>query len=95
MVKYLIFLYEQEAIDFVNQINTCMGYPKNGTITYYNSPDVMCEYDSMTGDSLQIGYGILIKDFIIDCLTQEQKGDIIILPDNMNCCNAFSGQTIN
>lgn len=93
MVNYLIFLYEQEAIDFITQINNCMGYPKDGTLTYYGLPDVMCEYDSITGDSLQIGYGIQIKDFIFDCLTTEQKSNIMILPDNINTCLTFSGTT--
>lgn len=93
MVKYLIFLQEQEAIDFVDQVNTCMGYPSTGTTTYYGSPDLMCEYDELTNQKQEIGYGIMIKDFILDCLTQQQLDDILILPANINCCVAFSGAT--
>lgn len=93
MVKYLIFLEEQEAVDFVEQINTCMGYPATGTTTYWGIPDVMCEYDELTGETLQIGYGIIIKDFILGCLTQQQLDDILILPANINCCESFSGTT--
>lgn len=87
MNEYIIFINEQEAIDLINQINTCMGWPDgNGTITWQVLPDNMCEFDLTTGDKLPIGYGVIIQDRIIDCLTEEQKGEVFVLPSNINTC---------
>ena len=93
MVKYIIFLQKPEAEAFIEQINSCMGYPNDsGTITY-SIPDLMCEYDEQTGESWQMGWGVEILDNIIPCMTEQQKGDILILPNNINLCG-FSGSTI-
>lgn len=86
MNQYIIFINEQEAIDLINQINTCMGYPSDGTITWQVSPDDMCEFDLATGEKLPIGYGVIIKDRIIDCLTEEQLTEVFTLPSNINTC---------
>ena len=93
MVKYLIFIYIGEAFDFINQINQCKGYPDSNTLTYVDAPDLMCEFDYETETSKQIGYGVVIKDFIMDCLTEQQISDILILPNNINICTPFSGTT--
>lgn len=92
MVNYIIFLQKPEAEDFIQQINTCMGYPNENTTTY-SEPDLMCEYDESTGSSWNIGWGVQILDYIIPCMTEEQKADIFNLPANMNLCG-FSGSTI-
>ena len=84
--KYIIFLTEQEAIDLIDQINTCKGYPSNGTITWQDYPDEMCEFNLQTGDKINIGYGVIIEDRCLDCLTQNQIDEIIILPSNINTC---------
>jgi hypothetical protein len=92
MVKYIIFLQKPEAEQFIQQINTCMRYPSDGTTTYAY-PDLMCEYDEQTGQSWQLGWGVEILDFIIPCMTEQQIADTFILPANMNVCIAFSGTT--
>ena len=86
MNQYIIFINEQEAIDLINQINICMGWPGDGTITWQVSPDNMCEFDLITGEKIDIGYGVIIEDRIIDCLTELQKSEILILPSNINTC---------
>jgi hypothetical protein len=86
MNQYIIFINEQEAIDLINQINTCMGWPGDGTITWQLSPDNMCEFDLTTGDKLPIGYGVIIQDRIYNCLTEEQKGEVFVIPSNINTC---------
>ena len=86
MNKYIIFIDEQEATDLITQINTCMGWPSDGTITWQETPDAMCEFNLSTGEKLPIGYGVIIKDRIFDCLTEEQKTEVFELPSNINTC---------
>jgi hypothetical protein len=86
-IQYLIFINDYEAVDLINQINTCMSWPDDqGTITWMINPDAMCEFDLQTGQKLPIGYGVEITDRIIDCLTPAQKKEILILPSNINTC---------
>lgn len=84
--KYIIFLNQQEATNLIAQINTCKGFPSGGTITWQDSPDFMCEFDLTTGDKTSIGYGVIIKDDIMDCLTEQQKSEVLVLPSNINTC---------
>lgn len=93
MVKYIIFLQKPEAESFIAQINQCMGYPNQSGTDTYSIPDLMCEYDEATGQSWQIGWGVEILDSILDCMTEQQKADILILPANINLCG-FSGTTV-
>lgn len=86
MNKYIILIIEQDAIDLIQQINVCMGYPKDGTITWQDGPDIMCEFDLSTGDKILIGYGVEIEDRILHCLTEEQLSEVFILPSNINTC---------
>jgi hypothetical protein len=86
MNEYIIFIQEQDAIDLINQINICMGWPSDGTITWQETPDLMCEFDLNTGQKIEIGYGVIIKDRIVNCLTELQKSEILILPSNINTC---------
>lgn len=96
MVNYIILINEQDAKDLITRINTCMGYPSDGTTTYMTSPDVMCEFDLETGQKQNIGYGILIKDSILDCLSIDEKGEVFTLPSNINTCSfVVSGATAN
>lgn len=84
---YILFTTSEEAMTFNQQINDCMGWPDGqGTNTWVEIPDDMCEFDLTTGDKISIGYGIVIKDRIIDCLTEAQKREILILPSNINTC---------
>jgi len=49
-----------------------------------------------TGEKQNIGYGILIKDFILDCLTTQEKEEVFALPSNINTCSfVVSGATAN
>ena len=86
MNQYIIFINEQEAIDLINQINLCMGWPSDGTITWQDIPDLMCEFDLNTGEKIEIGYGVIIEDRIVNCLTEEQLTEVFILPSNINTC---------
>ena len=86
MDKYIILINEQDAIDLIQQINICMGWPSDGTITWQDGPDVMCEFDLSTGEKILIGYGIEIQDRILHCLTEEQLSEVFILPSNINTC---------
>jgi hypothetical protein len=93
MVKYIIFLQKPEAELFIQWINDCMNYPDSSGTETYAFPDLMCEYDEATGQSWQIGWGVQILDSIMDCLSEQQIADILILPANMNVCLAYSGTT--
>ena len=86
MNQYIIFINEQNAIDLIKQINICMGWPSDGTITWQDIPDNMCEFDLITGEKIEIGYGVIIEDRIVNCLTELQKSEIFILPSNINTC---------
>lgn len=94
MTEYIIYPTEKEAIDLIDRINLCMGWPSNGTITWMENPDAMCEFDLTTGDKISIGFGVIIKDRIFDCLSAQEKSEVFVLPSNINTC-AFvvSGQT--
>jgi hypothetical protein len=93
MVKYIIFLQEPEAQAFIQQINTCKGYPNSSGTETYAYPDLMCEYDEQTNQTWPLGWGVEILDSITDCLTEQQIADILILPANINACALFSGTT--
>jgi hypothetical protein len=96
MEQYIIFNIQQEAIDLINQINTCMGWPNSQTETWMIQPDVICSFDFQTGDKVQIGYGIIINDTIYNCLTEIQKTEVFVLPSNYNVCSwDYSGTTIS
>jgi hypothetical protein len=86
MNEYIIFIQEQDAIDLIEQINMCMGWPNDGTITWQDVPDIMCEFDLNTGDKIQIGYGIEIEDRIKNCLTPQQLSEVFTIPSNINTC---------
>jgi len=66
MVKYLMFSTTQEVFDIIKQIDNCMSYPNDSTITWSYEP---IEYNGM--------YGVMIKDRIIHCLTDNQISSLI------------------
>ncbi len=86
MVNYIIYPDIQGANNLISQINTCMGYPSDGTTTWMTEPDWMCEFDLQSGEKTSIGYGVIIKDIIMDCLTEQQKSEVFSLPSNINTC---------
>jgi hypothetical protein len=87
MNEYIIFINEQDAVDLINKINTCMGWPSDGTNTWQITPDAMCEFDLNTGQKISIGYGVIIKDRIKGCLSSQELSEIIVLPSNINTCS--------
>jgi hypothetical protein len=94
MVKYIIFLQKPEAELFIQWINDCMNFPDSSGTETYGYPELICEYDEETGQFWQLGWGVEILDSILDCLTEQQKSDILILPANMNVCSVFTGSTL-
>jgi hypothetical protein len=96
----ILFNTELEAMTFVSQINTCKGFPtENGeTLTWQEIPYQLCRFGS-DNSSLFLGYAIVVKDEILDCMTTEQKTEILIPESNVNLCSYVppipSGSTIN
>jgi hypothetical protein len=96
----ILFNTETEAMSFVNQINTCKGFPtqNGGTLTWQETPYEICRFD-VSGSSLFIGYGIIVNDEIIDCMTAEQQGEILYPEANIQSCSwippLVSGSTQN
>lgn len=70
--KWIIYDDEQTAIDLINQIDVCEGFPTESTITYIESPEPFYLKDGMEF----IGYGIPVFSWIMRCLTQEQIDSI-------------------
>jgi hypothetical protein len=96
----ILFNTESEAMTFVSQINECKGFPTqdNETLTWQLSPYELCRFGE-DGSSLFLGYGIVVKDEILDCMTTEQKTEILTPESNVNLCSYVppipSGSTIN
>jgi hypothetical protein len=57
------------------------------TVTWMSSPSTICLFDLETGDKTNIGYGVVINDESIDCLTPNQRDEIITLQGNINLCS--------
>jgi hypothetical protein len=94
VVKYIIYIEKTEAEDLIERINQCLGFPNDsGTITY-SSVDNMCEYDSENDETVNLGWGVQILDYALECLTEEEKGNVFILPDNINTCAAFKSANL-
>lgn len=77
----------QQALDLIAQINDCMGFPQEGTTTW----DYVTAY--CTANIQTSGYtdfwGYVVKvdtEQLSDCLTQQQKDNIIQLPDGLGIC---------
>jgi len=86
---YLDFSTENEALVFNQQIDTCMGFPTpdGRTLTW---ADIKC-----MEDGISTHYLIIITDEIIDCLTEEQKNNIIQIQDSWFNCGSITGSTEN
>jgi hypothetical protein len=98
--KSILFNTEAEAMSFVSQINTCKGFPtENGdTLTWQETPYEICRF-SNNGSSLFIGYGIIVDNEIIECMTPQQQGEILNPEANIQSCSwvppVVSGSTQN
>jgi hypothetical protein len=96
----ILFNTDTEAMGFVSQINTCKGFPTadGATETWQQSSYELCRFD-VSGNSLFLGYAIIVDDEIIDCMTQSQQTEILYPEDNINFCSWIppvpSGTTAN
>ena len=75
-------------MNFVSQINVCKGFPTpdGTTLTWQEIPYEICRF-SEDGSSLFIGYGIIVDDEILDCMTTEQKSEILYPEVNIQSCS--------
>lgn len=94
-MSFIIFPDLSSAQNLNIQINSCMGYPNANTQTWMPEPYLMCEYNLETYEKISIGYGIIIKDEILNCLTPQQLQEVFVLPANINTCSQepFTGTT--
>lgn len=83
----ILFNTQQEAMDFVSQINACKGFPTSDgtTLTWQETPYEICRF-SQDGSSLFIGYGIIVNDEILECMTPQQQGEILYPEANVQSC---------
>ncbi len=100
-MEYIVYASSNSAEQLINEINQCKGWPSEDgfTLTWMANPNTICEFNLETGEQTQIGYGVVIKDEIIECLTEAQKLEIITLEGNINLCSWIppitSGSTEN
>lgn len=100
-MQYIVYNNLENGRSLISQIDSCKGFPTlDGlTQTWQLTPSPICEFNLETGEKTQIGYGIVIKDEILDCLTEVQKQEIISLQGNINLCSwepiIVSGDTAN
>lgn len=100
-MQYIIDINYFDAKNIISQINNCKGFPTPDglTQTWMIEPQNICEFNFENNTKQQIGYGVIIKDEIMDCLTTEQKAEIITLSGNIQLCSYIpiipSGTTIN
>lgn len=75
----------QEAITLVNKIDICLGLPTyDGKTSTWAIPN--CLQDGYSPTATTQNYFVIIKDECYDCLTEEEKGQIIIdLPYSISC----------
>lgn len=96
----ILFNTTTEANTFVSQINECKGFPTpdGQTITWQETPLELCRF-AQDGSSLFLGYAIIVKDEILDCMTEIQKTEILTPEANIELCSYIppipSGSTIN
>jgi hypothetical protein len=83
----------QQALDLVNQINDCLGFPEGETTTWDN-PTALCSLDALSAYTEFWGYVVKIDtEQLRDCLTPQQVESVIQLPEGLAICG--SNQTIN
>jgi hypothetical protein len=83
----------QQALDLINQINDCLGFPEPGTTTW-DTTTAICSLDGSSAYTEFWGYVVKIDtDQLADCLTPQQVENIIQLPEELGVCG--SNQIIN
>lgn len=88
-MDYIVYANETDGQSLISQIDTCKGFPTQDglTLTWMISPKSICEFNLETGAKTPIGYGVVITDEILSCLTDVQKQEIITLQGNINLCS--------
>jgi hypothetical protein len=79
----------QQALDLVAQINDCLGLPDGGTTTW-SYATALCNLNPQTSGYTDF-WGIVVKvdtDELANCLTQQQKDNVIQLPEGLNICGS-------
>lgn len=86
-IGYIKFDTTKHAQDFINQIDDCLGFPNGGTLTWDEVTSI-CTLDISTSGYTDFwGYVVKVNtDELNSCLTQQQKDNIIQLPDNCQRC---------
>jgi hypothetical protein len=75
-----------QANDLVNQINDCLSLPNDKTSTW-DVPTAFCTLDSQSAATQFWGYVVKIDtDQLSECLTPQQLGEIIQLPEDIQIC---------
>jgi hypothetical protein len=84
----IVFNTINEANLFITQINKCKGFPTsdNETITWQETPYELCRF-SEGGSSLFLGYAVIVKNQILDCMTEIQKTEILTPEANIELCS--------
>jgi hypothetical protein len=82
-IEVLKYNTELEANELIGQINLCLNLPTaDGLTLTWGYPIKYCSDSGAT----EWGYSVLIKDDCMDCLTDAQKREILILPEDLNIC---------
>ena len=89
MLPYSLLIV-QDTTQFnqiISRLNTCLGLPIDQTLTWQENPLDICLFDLNNGDKTSIGLGIIINNQCFDCLTQEEKNEVIAPAENINICD--------
>lgn len=87
MKGWIKYNTEQQGIDLINSINSCLGFPQEGTTTWYEAPLAMCSLSPSSASTEFWGYVVKVDtDQMGQCLTETQINSIIQIPDDINNC---------
>jgi hypothetical protein len=95
---WLKYTTETESNTLIQEINTCLGFPTaDGKTLTWSEPS--CLQNDYEGSQTESGWFVIIKDECYDCLSQEQKDNMITeLPYYIACGTPMpnpSGDTEN
>lgn len=80
----------QQAENLIKDLDNCLGLPTSDGLTItWDIPKSICKIDSASGATDFWGYVVKIDtDQLGDCLTDEQKAQIIQIPDDCLICES-------
>jgi hypothetical protein len=77
----------QQALDLINQIDDCLGFPAGETTTWQDGAIALCSLDGSSAYTEFWGYVVKVDtDQLTDCLTPQQVENIIQLPTGISVC---------